>query len=274
MYDPPKTVIFSFFVVLTRAIPTNRCAFSFLAISSQNCSGMSPREAKTFVWLLVADSCIATSRVLVQDTIANQFIAALKAAFEDTNKQFGANPADPGVMFGPMATKPHYDRVVSYLSASQKAGEIIVGGKPHATGLYIEPTIVLNPDVNSPMYKEEIFGPILALRTFKTEEEAIELANDTEFGLNGENNPLLFQLMLESTWLTPYHSSAMVFTRDISRALRVAEALESGRVTINRGTAVGAALTIRGWKQSGQGSEHGVAGLEEYLQEKLIAIGL
>jgi succinate-semialdehyde dehydrogenase/glutarate-semialdehyde dehydrogenase len=66
----------------------------------------------------------------------------------------------------------------------------------------------------------------------------------------------------------------MVFTRDISRALRVAEALESGRVTINRGTAVGAALTIRGWKQSGQGSEHGVAGLEEYLQEKLIAIGL
>jgi aldehyde dehydrogenase (NAD+) len=94
-------------------------------------------------------------------------------------------------MFGPLATKAHYDRVVGYLEASKNAGEIIFGGNPHAKGLYIEPTIVLNPDLDSSMYREEIFGPILALRTFKTEEEAIELANDTEFGLNGKKNTLL-----------------------------------------------------------------------------------
>ena len=114
---------------------------------------------------------------------------------------------------------------------------------------FIEPTIFLNPDNKNTIYTDEIFGPVLSLKTFKTEEEAIELANDTSYGL-----------------------AASIYTNDITRALRVSSALEAGAISINSSFTPSVKTPFGGWKQSGIGQELGKQGLMSYLQPKTILI--
>ena len=129
--------------------------------------------------------CSAGSRVLVQEGIAPKFIEALRDAFLKINQAVG-DPASEQTFMGPLADRKQFDRVMSFLEDGKKEGlEMITGGvRKGDKGRFIEPTILLNPDLKSKIYREEIFGPVLSVRTFKTEEEVIELANDTTYGLS------------------------------------------------------------------------------------------
>lgn len=131
-------------------------------------------------------ACIAATRVFIQESIADKFVEQLKARFEQLKHAMG-NPSDPNMYFGPLVDKIQFDRVMNYLEVGKGEAQLVTGGNRLGdSGFYVEPTIFLNPGDDARIYREEIFGPVITLRTFKTEEEAIELANDTEFGLSGE----------------------------------------------------------------------------------------
>ncbi|BCS17199.1 aldehyde dehydrogenase family protein [Aspergillus puulaauensis] len=130
--------------------------------------------------------------------------------------------------------------------------EVLAGGERQGSlGNFLKSTVLLNPDLASKVYTEEIFGPVLCVRTFKTEEEAIALANDTQFGLG-----------------------ATIYTADIARALRVSQEVEAGTLGINTGFVPNKLSPFRGWKQSGIGREGGPDGLKSYLQSKTIHINM
>jgi aldehyde dehydrogenase (NAD+) len=199
--------------------------------------------------------CAATSRVFVQKSIAPKFIEALKGAFKQSEGAFGADPAEATTMLGPLADKLQYERVMSFIESGKKdsGAELLVGGdriEGHK-GLYVQPTIFLDAKEDSKIYREEVFGPVLNIRTFETEEEAIKLANDTNFGL-----------------------SSAVYTESGSRGLRVASKIKAGTVGINGVAFPHHTTPFGGFKQSGYGRELGKAGLFAYLQEKTISINL
>ena len=131
--------------------------------------------------------CFAASRVLVQEGIAPKFIEAVKEAFDNAEKKMG-DPSLADTAFGPLADKKQFDRVMGFLSEGKAEGiQVLTGGaRKGDKGTFVQPTVLLNPDVKSKVYTDEIFGPVITVRTFKTEEEAIELANDTTYGLGCE----------------------------------------------------------------------------------------
>jgi aldehyde dehydrogenase (NAD+) len=126
--------------------------------------------------------------VFVQKSIAPKFIESLKAAFKGAEGAFGANPADPTTVLGPLADKLQYDRVMSFIQSgkTESGAELIVGGGKieGKEGLFVQPTIFMDGKDDAKIYREEIFGPVLHIKTFETEEEAIKLANDTSYGLS------------------------------------------------------------------------------------------
>src|SRR5436305_2242527 len=131
--------------------------------------------------------CVAASRILVQEGIAPKFVQGLKGAFEKFSGAMG-DASSEQVYLGPLADKKQFDRVMGFLEEGKKDHvEVLVGGvRKGEKGQFVEPTVLLNPDGKSKVYNEEIFGPVVVLRTFKTEEEAIEMANDTSYGLGCE----------------------------------------------------------------------------------------
>jgi aldehyde dehydrogenase (NAD+) len=169
---------------------------------------------------------------------------------------------------GPLADQAQFDRVMSFLEEGKKEGaEILTGGTrkgdkgygilsftkaPFILTLlshFIEPTIFLNPAGDAKVYTDEIFGPVLSIKTFKTEEEGIALANDTTYGL-----------------------SSCIYTSDVTRALRVASKIQAGSVSINQALMPSKQTPFGGMKQSGSGREVGKAGLMAYLEPKTIHI--
>lgn len=128
--------------------------------------------------------CFAASRVLVHVDVAVGFMNALREAFEDAARRMG-NPRLPETEFGPLADQVHFDSVMGFLRQAKEEGiEVLAGGERMGTdGTFVQPTVLLGPDRDSRVWKEEIFGPVLVLRTFRTEDEAVELANDTPYGL-------------------------------------------------------------------------------------------
>ncbi|KAK4579889.1 hypothetical protein LTR86_000090 [Recurvomyces mirabilis] len=196
--------------------------------------------------------CFAASRVLVQEGIAPKFIEAIKVAFEKAGEKMG-DPSLKETMFGPLADKKQFERVMSFLDEGRKEGlEYLTGGSRKGDkGTFVQPTIILKPDVKSKVFTDEIFGPVIVLRTFKTEEEAIELANDTTYGLG-----------------------STLYTADIGRALRVASKIEAGTVGINSAFSTSVQTPFGGFKQSGIGRESGKEALNEYVQPKTIHINI
>ncbi|KAF2790267.1 putative aldehyde dehydrogenase [Melanomma pulvis-pyrius CBS 109.77] len=194
-------------------------------------------------------ACIAATRTFVHEDIAPKFVEQLKARFEQLTHTIGS-PLDAKTFLGPLADGKQFDRVMGFLDIGKREAELITGGKRHGTtGFYVEPTIFLNPAEDAKIYREEIFGPVATIKTFKTEEEAIRMANDTIFGL-----------------------SACIFTASTSRALRVAKQIESGMVNINSSQSFGPEAPFGGFKQSGLGREGGKQGLMHYVEAKLISI--
>ncbi|KIW96507.1 uncharacterized protein Z519_03576 [Cladophialophora bantiana CBS 173.52] len=196
--------------------------------------------------------CFASSRVLVQEGIAPKFIEGIKKAFEDAAKKMG-DPSLAETAYGPLADKKQFDRVMGFLNDGKAEGiEILTGGgRMGDKGTFVQPTVLLNPDVRSRVFTDEIFGPVIAVKTFKTEEDAIAMANDTTYGLGSS-----------------------VFTSDIARALRVASKIEAGNVGINQAYKTTPQTPFGGYKQSGQGRESGYEGLKGYLQAKTIVINM
>lgn len=121
------------------------------------------------------------------------------------------DPLDKSVALGPLVNKAAFERVSRMIERGKNEAELVVGGVRHGDqGCFIEPTVFLNPKPDAQIYKDEIFGPVVVIKTFETEEEVLKMANDTEYGL-----------------------MSGVFTRDINRAMRVSARLESGVVGIN-----------------------------------------
>ena len=128
--------------------------------------------------------CFASSRVLVQEGIADEYVKRVKVAMEGAEKKMG-DPTDENTMYGPLADKKQFERVMGFLQGAREEGvQVLVGGERQGDkGTFVKPTVFLNPDLKSKVYTDEIFGPVISIRTFKDEAEAIKLANDTTYGL-------------------------------------------------------------------------------------------
>lgn len=130
--------------------------------------------------------CVAASRVLIQKSLAEKFIAAVKEVFAASAAGIGASPLDPNTAYGTVVDKGHFNSIMAYVEEGRKSAQTLIGGKQSGDkGNFIEPTIFVDPPTDSKVWKEEIFGPVLCIRTFDKEEEAIAIANDTEYGLSG-----------------------------------------------------------------------------------------
>ncbi|KAK2595905.1 hypothetical protein N8I77_013694 [Diaporthe amygdali] len=185
----------------------------------------------------------------VSESIADKFLAAAKA-FSKALEHNGRSPLELSTSHGPVVDKLQFDRIMSYIDKGKASAQLLTGGKRLGSkGCFVEPTLFVNPDSQSPIWKEEIFGPVLTVRTFKTEEEAIYMANDSIYGL-----------------------AACVYTCDVSRALRVSAALDTGGVSINSPYLPELNTPFGGIKQSGQGRELGAHGLYSYLEPQSVHI--
>ncbi|MBY5326008.1 aldehyde dehydrogenase family protein [Rhizobium leguminosarum] len=192
--------------------------------------------------------CSATSRVLVQDTLYKRLLARL---IEETNKIKIGNGLDEGVLLGPLVSKRQHEQVVAAIEKAQQAGATVACGgvRPEGfdKGYYLQPTVLTDVPLDSAAWVEEIFGPVVCIRPFKTEEEAVELANDSRFGL-----------------------AAAVMSKDEARAERVAAAFRAGIVWINCSQPTFTEAPWGGYKESGIGRELGRWGLDNYLETKQI----
>ncbi|MGO8072603.1 aldehyde dehydrogenase family protein [Rhizobium leguminosarum] len=192
--------------------------------------------------------CSATSRVLVQEAIYGRLLERL---VEETNRIKIGNGLDEGTLLGPLVSKRQYDQVVAAIEGARKAGATVVcgGTRPEGfdRGFYLRPTVLTDVPLESDAWKEEIFGPVVCMRSFKTEEEAVELANDSRFGL-----------------------AAAVMSKDEVRAERVAAAFRAGIVWINCSQPTFTEAPWGGYKESGIGRELGRWGLDNYLETKQI----
>ncbi|MBW6398748.1 NAD-dependent succinate-semialdehyde dehydrogenase [Roseomonas sp. HJA6] len=194
-------------------------------------------------------TCVCANRILVQDGVYDAFAAKLKAAVETLKV---GNGMEPGVTQGPLINAEAVAKVEEHIAdALAKGAKVVTGGKRLGnTGNFFEPTVLANVAHDALIFREETFGPVAPLFRFKTEEEAIQLANDTEFGL-----------------------ASYFYARDVGRIFRVAEALEYGIVGINEGIISTAEVPFGGFKQSGLGREGSHLGIEEYLEVKYLALG-
>ena len=192
-------------------------------------------------------SCIAANRIYVEASVADDFASRFTAAMAAVKVGPGL---EPGVDLGPVINKRARDDMKEMVEKSSDAGsEVALGGAPiDRPGWFYPPTVLTDVDPSDPILSEEIFGPVAPLVRFGDEAEVITMANETEHGL-----------------------ASYVYTSDLSRGLRVAEALEAGMVGVNRGLISDPAAPFGGVKQSGIGREGGHQGLAEFLETKYVA---
>ena len=198
--------------------------------------------------------CCAGSRVFVQEDIYDEFVAELVEAFN--NVKVG-DPLDPETQMGSQINKAQVEKILSYIEKAKADGATVAcGGEAYTengceNGCFIKPTLLTNVTNDMCVAQEEIFGPVAVVIKFKTEEEVIAMANDSEYGLGGA-----------------------VWTTDINRALRVAQAVETGRMWVNTYNQIPEGAPFGGYKKSGIGRENDRAILDSYSQKKNIMINL
>ena len=196
--------------------------------------------------------CSNGTRVFVQREIQDAFLAELKARTEAMRL---GDPLDPETHMGPMVSNAHGEKVLAFLEkAKSEGGTLVTGGKQAQVpgcdaGIFIEPTVIAEVEDHMAIAREEIFGPVMSVLTFDTEEEALTRANGTAFGL-----------------------AAGVFTRDLARAHRVAAGLQAGTVWINNYNLTPVEMPFGGVKNSGIGRENGLAAVSFYTQEKSVYV--
>jgi succinate-semialdehyde dehydrogenase/glutarate-semialdehyde dehydrogenase len=193
-------------------------------------------------------TCVCSNRLFVQDAVFDEFSKKLTAKVAQLKVGVGS---DEGVTQGPLIDDAAIAKVESHVAdALAKGATLMQGGKRHALGgTFFEPTVLANVSADALIFSEETFGPVAPLFRFKTDDEVIELANRTEFGL-----------------------ASYFFSRDIGRIWRVAEALEYGMVGVNTGMISNEVAPFGGVKQSGLGREGSHHGIDEYLELKYVCM--
>ena len=203
------------------------------------------------VFINQGEVCSAGSRILVERRIYSKFVEAMT---EKTKRIKLGPPLDRNTKMGPLVSKDQYERVTSYLEIGKKEAKVAAGGsraKQFSKGYYVEPTIFYDVDNSARIAREEIFGPIASVIPFDGENNAIQIANDTPYGL-----------------------AAAVWTRDIYKAFRVVKSFRAGIIWVNHMQPTYVEAPWGGYKQSGFGRELGPWGLEEYLETKQVFVNL
>jgi aldehyde dehydrogenase (NAD+) len=194
-----------------------------------------------------SQACVAGTRILVPESRLDEALVAAAAHMADFPV---GDPSDPATAIGPMVSERQWERVQSYIRRGVEEGaRILVGGPGRPEGLpdgyFVRPTLFADVTNDMTIAREEIFGPVLSILTYRDEDHAIEMANDTDYGLH-----------------------AYVFSSDLARARRIASRLEAGRVSINGGYEP--LSPFGGFKQSGIGREYGAYGLEGFLESRSV----
>ena len=202
------------------------------------------------IFAATGQTCVAGSRILVHEEIREEFVD--RFVDRASNITLG-DPRDPDTEMGPIAFDTQWEKVRKYIDLGESEGATIAYGGKKPDDLpgdcFIEPTIFVDVDNDMSIARDEIFGPVASVITFSTEEEALEIANDTRYGL-----------------------AAGVWTEDMRQAQRVANGIDAGTVWINEYRTGATRAPVGGFKDSGLGREGGKEGLDEYRQEKCIYI--
>jgi succinate-semialdehyde dehydrogenase/glutarate-semialdehyde dehydrogenase len=194
------------------------------------------------------EACTAANRFYVEESVAEAFSAKLAERMSALRVGPGTSP---DTQVGPLVNEDTVAKVDDLVRGALDAGASAItgGSRPSGPGYYYPPTVLTGVRPDAAILREEIFGPVAPIVTFTSEEEAVRLANDTEYGL-----------------------VAYVYTRDLARGLRVSEGIEAGMVGLNRGLVSDPAAPFGGVKQSGLGREGGHEGMLDYLESKYIAV--
>ncbi|MBN9623531.1 MAG: aldehyde dehydrogenase, partial [Actinobacteria bacterium] len=198
---------------------------------------------------MAGQDCCARSRVILHEDVKDAFLES----YVETMRAIRLGPPlDPDTEMGPLISTAHRDRVDGFVARSRAEGGVVLAGGEApggdlAAGSYYRPTVVDGVDAAAELAQAEVFGPVVAVMTFRTEEEAVRLANDTEFGLSGS-----------------------IWTADVGRALRVSRAVRAGVLAVNSNTSVYPEAPFGGVGQSGLGRESGLAALEANTEMKTI----
>jgi succinate-semialdehyde dehydrogenase/glutarate-semialdehyde dehydrogenase len=197
----------------------------------------------------VGQTCCAAKRYIVLDSIADAFLARFKAALE---KLQPGDPMDEKTTLGPLSTEPALLKLLAQVDAAVKGGaKLLMGGKRiKRPGWFMQPTILTDIAPDNPAFRDEFFGPVVSFFRVKSEDEAIALANDSDFGLSGS-----------------------VWTKDEARGLRVASRMDAGMLFVNNLDWVDPELPFGGIKNSGYGRELGHMGIQEFVNKKMVHSG-
>ena len=204
------------------------------------------------IFAATGQTCIAGSRLLLQESIHDAFVEKLLALAKTARL---GDPSRMDTQVGPVTTRPQYERVLNYIDIAKKEGaKLLMGGGPATrpecgSGWFVEPTIFAGVQNRMRIAQEEVFGPVLSVIKFKDDDEAVAIANDVRFGLG-----------------------AGVWTSDIGRAIRMSERIKAGTVWVNTYRAVSYMSPFGGYKDSGVGRENGIEAISEYLQVKSVWI--
>lgn len=198
------------------------------------------------IYSINGERCTSSSRLLIQDTIKEEFEARL---IERVNNIKVGHPLDPATEIGPLVTEEHYNKVTSYFDIAKEDGATVAAGgvKVGDQGYFVRPTLFTNANNDMRIAREEIFGPVLTSIPFTTEEEALQLANDTDYGLTG-----------------------YLWTNDLTRALRFTDKLEAGMIWVNSENVRHLPTPFGGVKASGIGRDGGDWSFEFYMEQKHI----
>ena len=196
----------------------------------------------------IGEACTAANRFYVQAAVKDDFADLLTARMAALKM---GNGLEDGVTVGPLINAAARDKVHALvLDARERGATVLTGGeRPNSVGYFYPATVLTNVDPASDLVREEIFGPVAAIQTFETEDEVVERANASEYGL-----------------------ASYIFTQDLTRGLRVAGRLEAGMVGLNRGIVSDPAAPFGGVKQSGLGREGGHEGMLEYLETQYVSV--
>jgi acyl-CoA reductase-like NAD-dependent aldehyde dehydrogenase len=204
------------------------------------------------IFAATGQTCIAGSRLLLQESIHDAFVEKLLALAKTARM---GDPMSLDTQVGPVTTRPQYEKVLGYIDIAKKEGaKLLMGGGPATRpecgkGWFVEPTVFAGVNNKMRIAQEEVFGPVLSVIKFKDEEEALAIANDVRFGLGSG-----------------------VWTSDIGRAIRMSERIQAGTVWVNTYRAVSYLSPFGGYKDSGLGRENGMDAMREYLQVKSVWI--